>query len=71
MGSPLRRRERALITLDSIGDAVICTDLKGKIIFLNMAAEKMTGWSSEEAIHQTMSKTFMVIEGNTHISRAG
>src|SRR5580698_10374842 len=35
-------KERAQVTLNCIGDAVICTDIAGNITFLNMVAEKMT-----------------------------
>ena len=42
-------KERAQVTLDCIGDAVVCTDISGKITFLNIVAEKMTGWPSREA----------------------
>ena len=38
-------KERAQVTLNSIGDAVVCTDIAGNITFLNLVAEKMTGWS--------------------------
>ena len=37
------QKERAQVTLDSIGDAVICTDIEGNITFLNVVAETMTG----------------------------
>ncbi len=40
---------RAEIALNSISDAVICTDIRGNIDYLNIAAEKITGWSREEA----------------------
>ena len=39
-------KERAQVTLNSIGDAVICTDVSGRITFINLVAERMTGWSS-------------------------
>src|ERR1700675_151830 len=42
-------QERARVTLNSIGDAVLTTDMAGDITYLNVVAEKMTGWSREEA----------------------
>src|SRR3984957_13580081 len=42
-------KERAQVTLNSIGDAVVCTDIAGNISFLNLVAEKMTGWSRQQA----------------------
>ena len=51
-------KERAQITLDSIGDAVICTDLAGRITFLNVVAEKLTGWSWKEAAGQALTDVF-------------
>lgn len=41
-------RERALVTLRSISDAVISTDAQGRIEYLNPAAETLTGWPLEE-----------------------
>jgi diguanylate cyclase (GGDEF)-like protein/PAS domain S-box-containing protein len=43
-------KERAQITLNSIGDAVLCTDIDGSITFLNVVAEALTGWPREEAM---------------------
>jgi PAS domain S-box-containing protein len=42
-------RERAQVTLNSIGDAVACTDPLGGITFLNGVAEELTGWTLVEA----------------------
>src|ERR1700730_1472784 len=42
-------KERAQVTLNSIGDAVLCTDSSGNVTYLNIVAEKMTGWVWEEA----------------------
>ncbi len=38
-------KERAQVTLNSIGDAVLCTDMAGNVTYLNVVAEQMTGWS--------------------------
>lgn len=43
-------REWLRVTLDSIGDAVIATDLDGKISFMNPIAERMTGWLAKDAL---------------------
>jgi len=42
-------KERAQVTLQSIGDAVITTDFDGRIDYLNPVAEKLTGWENHEA----------------------
>ena len=41
-----RQKEILGITLSSIGDAVIITDLKRRVTFLNLVAEELTGWSA-------------------------
>lgn len=43
-------KERLHITLTSIGDAVISTDSLMRVTFMNPVAEKMTGWTQEEAL---------------------
>ena len=58
-------KERAQVTLNSIGDAVICTDVRGNITFLNLVAEKMTGWPREEAAGQPMTAVFRIIDAIT------
>jgi diguanylate cyclase (GGDEF)-like protein/PAS domain S-box-containing protein len=55
-------KERAQATLDCIGDAVICTDISGNITFLNLVAEKMTGWSLEEAAGRPMAEAFRIVD---------
>ena len=42
-------KERAEVTLNSIGDAVLSTDVGGHVTYLNVVAERMTGWSRKEA----------------------
>ncbi len=58
-------KERAEVTLNSIGDAVLCTDIAGNITYLNLVAETMTGWSREEAIGQPLAQVFQIIDGTT------
>jgi diguanylate cyclase (GGDEF)-like protein/PAS domain S-box-containing protein len=58
-------KERALVTLNSIGDAVLCTDVFGKINYLNLVAETMTGWRREEAIGKSLAEVFQIIDGTT------
>jgi len=53
------------ITLNSIGDAVITTDATGHISRMNPVAEKLTGWSSEEAKGQLLKKIFPIINAST------
>ncbi len=51
-----QEREFAQVTLRSIGDAVITIDLDGRVETLNVVAEKLTGWSQEEAWHQPLNQ---------------
>jgi diguanylate cyclase (GGDEF)-like protein/PAS domain S-box-containing protein len=55
-------KERAQVTLDSIGDAVICTDISENITFLNIVAEKLTGWSRRAAMGQPLIEVFRVTD---------
>jgi len=53
------------VTLESIGDAVITTDAKGNTQWLNPVAERMTGWSTEEAFGRPLEQVFYVISEDT------
>lgn len=57
--------ERAKVTLASIGDAVITTDVAGRVEFLNSVAEELTGWSSVEAAGKPLDKVFNIINEAT------
>src|SRR6202795_3128385 len=58
-------KERAVVTLNSIGDAVLCTDISGNITYLNLVAETMTGWPREEAIGKPLAQVFQIIDSVT------
>jgi PAS domain S-box-containing protein len=58
-------KERAQVTLNCIADAVICTDILGKITLLNLVAERMTGWSWQEAAGRPLVEVFRIVDGVT------
>jgi diguanylate cyclase (GGDEF)-like protein/PAS domain S-box-containing protein len=58
-------KERAQVTLSYIGDAVLSTDTSGHVTYLNLVAERMTGWSREEASGQPVTEVFRIIDGVT------
>jgi diguanylate cyclase (GGDEF)-like protein/PAS domain S-box-containing protein len=58
-------KERAQITLNSIGDAVMSTDVWGQVTYLNGVAEGLTGWSREEAADHPVEEVFRIIDSTT------
>jgi diguanylate cyclase (GGDEF)-like protein/PAS domain S-box-containing protein len=54
-------KELALVTLQSIGDAVITTDSQNRVAFLNPVAERLTGWTTEAARGQPLQQVFNII----------
>ena len=61
-------KERAQVTLNSIGDAVLSSDLLGRISYLNIVAERMTGWTCSEAIGRPITEVFRVVDAHTHLA---
>ncbi|WP_339480256.1 MULTISPECIES: EAL domain-containing protein [unclassified Pseudomonas] len=57
-------KERAQITLQSIGDGVITTDVEGAIAYMNPAAEAMTHWKSEHAAGLPLAALFNLLDDN-------
>jgi PAS domain S-box-containing protein len=61
--------ERALklwtTTLRSIGDAVISTDARGSVGFMNPVAERLTGWTAHEALGRALSEVFTIFNEET------
>jgi diguanylate cyclase (GGDEF)-like protein/PAS domain S-box-containing protein len=58
-------KERAEVTLNSIGDAVMSTDVWGHVTYLNIVAESLTGWSREEAAGHPLEDVFRIIDATT------
>jgi diguanylate cyclase (GGDEF)-like protein/PAS domain S-box-containing protein len=58
-------KERAEVTLNSIGDAVLSTDIAGNVTYLNSVAETMTGWSRADAAGRPLQEVFKIVDGST------
>jgi len=58
-------KERAEVTLNSIGDAVMSCDIAGKVTYLNTVAERLTGWTRAEAAGLPLEEVFRVLDGTT------
>ena len=58
-------KERAQVTLDSIGDGVVCADIEGNITFLNLVAETLTGWSFLEVNGRPIAEVLRIFNATT------
>jgi len=58
--------QRVAVTLQSIGDAVIATDRDARVTVFNEVAQRLTGWSAEEAIGRPLSDVFRIVSEDTH-----
>jgi PAS domain S-box-containing protein len=58
-------RERLSVTLQSIGDGVITTDVHGKTVFINRAAEQLTGWENADAVGKFSDEIFRIFDEKT------
>ncbi len=58
-------QEEYRTTLYSIGDAVIATDKKGRVKYMNNVAEQLTGWKEHEAKNKPLEEVFRIINENT------
>jgi PAS domain S-box-containing protein len=61
----VQSEQRWATTLASIGDAVIATDIEGKITFMNPVAETLTGWTLQESMDKPVSEIFHIINERT------
>lgn len=58
-------KERLAVTLRSIGDGVITTDIRGAIVIMNRVAEELTGWSQNEAEGRPLEAVFSIVNETT------
>jgi diguanylate cyclase (GGDEF)-like protein/PAS domain S-box-containing protein len=58
-------KERAVVTLNSIGDAVVSTDVSGQLTYLNAIAERLTGWPLEEALGRPIEEVLQILDTET------
>ena len=58
-------RQRFQTTLESIGDAVISCDIRGRVEFLNRIASRLIGWSMQEALGRPLSEVFKIVNEET------
>ena len=58
-------RERFRVTLSSIGDAVIATDIEARVTFLNPVAETLTRWKTADALGRPLSEVFHIVNETT------
>jgi PAS domain S-box-containing protein len=65
----LQEKEHLAVTLRSIGDGVITTDLDGIVLLMNDVAERLTGWSQQEATGQALSAVFQTFDPETRAPR--
>lgn len=59
------KEENLRITLNSIGDAVIATDIYGRIYGINPVAEKLTQWNREDAYGTSLEKVFTIVDADS------
>lgn len=60
-------KERAMVTLSSIGDAVISTDAAGTIVEFNPAAERLTEWRPEDAVGRYVGDVLHIVDDQTRL----
>jgi PAS domain S-box-containing protein len=58
----LREKEMLAVTLESIGDGVITTDLQGRIQFMNRVAQELTGWSQSDALGRLVEEVLVFVD---------
>ena len=62
--SSLRLRD---VTLASLSEAVITTDVTGNVTFLNSEAERLTGWKNDEAVGRPLNEVFSAVHEESRV----
>ena len=60
-------KERLAVTLRSIGDGVITTDMKARISIMNPVAESLTGWAQSDALGRPIGEVFKIVHEHTRL----
>src|SRR5712692_695344 len=60
-------QQRAEVTLNSIGDAVLSIDMPGNVTYLNLVAERMTGWLRQDALGRPLAEVLQIIDATTRL----
>lgn len=68
-GRLAEEKERLAVTLGSIGDGVITTDIEGRVVLLNEVAAALTGWTAGEAVGRPLAEVFRIIDGESRRPR--
>ena len=66
-----REKERAQVTLESIGDGIMRTDINGRIEYINPAASRLTGWQCLHAVGEQLFDVLNIADGDTGESLHG
>jgi PAS domain S-box-containing protein len=59
------QREQLRVTLESIGDAVIATDLHGNVTLINSVAQRLSGWTQQDAVGRPLTEVFDIRNDQT------
>jgi diguanylate cyclase (GGDEF)-like protein/PAS domain S-box-containing protein len=59
--------ERAEVTLHSIADAVLSTNVAGQVTYVNAAAERLTGWTSAEGVGRPLADVLRIVDATTRL----
>jgi PAS domain S-box-containing protein len=61
------QKEWLRVTLTSIGDGVIVANPQGRVVLMNHESERLTGWNNVEALHQSLSAVFRIVNKKTRL----